>query len=144
MATNGIPSIVENRIVENSIEENSSSNSSSVKELLYNSKVEKLQKIFIETIGSTNINNIKECINYLDKLPFELIEYALRKTARVERPSWKYAIPILESYIAKKFTTITEVQADDLKYKSKTTNPKETEEEKTARRLRELEGGTEK
>lgn len=127
-------------IDENSIEENSSS---SVKDILYDSKAEEIQKVMIETIGTTNINNIHECISYLDKLPIELIEYALRKTARVERPSWQYTIPILESYIQKGFKTIEEVQADDLKFKNKNTNAdkEETEEERMARKLKELEGG---
>lgn len=125
-------------IDKNSIEKNSSS---SVNEILYDSKVEEIQKVMIETIGTTNINNIHECISYLNKLPIELIEYALRKTARVERPSWQYTIPILESYIKKGFKTVEEVQADDLKFKNKNTNTGETEEERQARIIKELEGG---
>lgn len=113
-STNGIHSIEKNSKEKISIEENSSSVNN-----LYNPNIEKIQKIMLETIGTTNTNNIKECIEYLDKLPIELIEYALRKTARIERPSWQYTIPILESYIQKKFKTIEEVQADDLKHKSK-------------------------
>ena len=125
-------------IDKNSIEKNSSS---SVNEILYDSKVEEIQKVMIETIGTTNINNIHECISYLNKLPIELIEYALRKTARVERPSWQYTIPILDSYIKKGFKTVEEVQADDLKFKNKNTNTGETEEERQARIIKELEGG---
>jgi len=97
----------------------------------------------IETIGTTNINNITECISYLDKLPIELIEYALRKTARIERPSWQYTIPILESYIDKGFKSIEEVKADDLKHKNKNSSvmQEETEEEKNKRKLKALEEG---
>lgn len=105
--------------------------SSSVKNNLYNPEVVKIQEIMIETIGTTNINNITECINYLDKLPIELIEYALRKTARIERPSWQYAIPILEGYISKGFRTIKEVKADDLKYKNRANTMKQAEKNKT-------------
>ena len=85
---------------------------------IYNRDSEKLQEIMLETIGTTNINNIKECIDYLDKLPFELIEYALRKTARTDRPSWKYTIPILESYIDKGFKTLKQIEADELQFKN--------------------------
>lgn len=124
-------SIEENRVEEISIDKSSSS----VNNNLYNPDAEKLQKIMIETIGTTNINNVKECINYLDKLPLELIEYALRKTARIERPSWQYTIPILESYIDKGFKAIDEVKADDLKHKNKSTlaTKEETLKEKTER-----------
>ena len=129
---NSLTSIEENRVVESSIEENSSS---SVKNNLYNSEVEKLQQTIIETIGNTNINNIKECIDYLEKLPIELIEYALRKTARIERPSWQYTIPILESYISKKFKSIEEVKADDLKHKSKNNYTLQEETNKTQQKI---------
>lgn len=117
--------------------------SSSIKDNLYNPEVEKLQEVIIETIGTTNINNTKECIDYLEKLPIELIEYALRKTARIEHPSWQYTIPILESYISKKFRSIEEVKADDLKHRSKNnyTLQEETEEEKNKRKLKALEEG---
>lgn len=141
MATNGLHSIEKNSREEISIDKNSSS---SVNKNLYNPEIEKLQQVMIETIGTTNINNIKECINYLDKLPFELIEYALRKTARIERPSWQYTIPILESYIDKGFKTVDEVKADDLKHKTKTNNAnaienkkEETKEERIERLKRE-------
>lgn len=129
--------VVENRVDKNSIDESSSS----VSESLYDSNVEEIQRVMIETIGTTNINNIMECVNYLDKLPVELIEYALRKTARVQHPSWQYTIPILESYIKKGFKTLEEVKADDLQHKSGgiKANSAETEEERLARKTRELE-----
>ncbi len=130
-------SIEENRLEEINIEESSSSVKNNS---LYNSNIQKLQEIMFETIGTTNINNIKEGINYLDKLPLALIEYALRKTARIERPSWQYTIPILESYIRQGFKTIKEAEADDLKHRLKNNQTvEETEEEKIKRKTRELE-----
>lgn len=137
METNGLHSIEKKRVEEISIDKSSSS----VNKNLYNPNAEKLQQIMIETIGTTNINNIKESINYLEKLPIELIEYALRKTARIERPSWQYAIPILESYIDKGFKTLDEVKVDDLKHKNKNTAQEETEEEKMQRKIKALEEG---
>ena len=103
--------------------------------------VAKIEKIMIETIGTTNINNIKECIEYLEKIPLELVEYALRKTARIEHPSWQYTIPILESYVDKGFKSIEEVKADDLKHRTRNsiTPQEETEEQKKARKIKELE-----
>lgn len=72
-------------------------------------------------------------------MPVELIEYALRKTARVSNPSWQYCIPILESYITKGFKTVDEAKADDLKHKAKGNVKEETEEEKKARKIKALE-----
>lgn len=125
MTTNGLHSIEKNSKEENSIEKNSSSSVN----ILYDSNIEKLQQVMIETIGTTNINNIKECVDYLDRLPFELIEYALRKTARIERPSWQYAIPILEGYISKNIKTLEEAKADDLRHKEYKGKNRSAEEE---------------
>lgn len=136
-ATTGIHSIEKNSRDKKSTEKNIGS----INNILYNSDIEKLQQIMLETIGTININNIKECIDYLDKLPLELIEYALKKTARIERPSWQYTISILESYIKKGFKTLDKVRADDLNHKNgnRSANTQETEEERKLRKIKELE-----
>lgn len=90
--------------------------------------VAKIEKTMIETIGTTNINNIYECCDYLEKLPFEVIEYALKKTAR-KGAKWDYASTILDSYSEKRLDTIEKVKADELNFKSKSTTPK-TEDER--------------
>lgn len=108
---------------------------------MYDSDVEKIDSLFIETIGSTNTNNIQECIQYLDKLPVEVIEHALRKTAR-KGAKWDYAMTILDSYVEKNLNTLEKIQADEIEFKNKTsknTENTETEEEKTKRKIKELE-----
>lgn len=109
---------------------------------LYNKNVEKIDKIFIETLGSTNLNNIRECIEYLDKLPLEVIEYALKITAR-NNAKWNYARTILDSYVEKGLNTLEKIQADEIEFKNKTSQKlkEETEEEKTARKIKALEEG---
>ena len=82
----------------------------------------------IQCLNTTNTNNILECTEYLQHLPIELIEYGLRKTARKQHPSWQYAMTILDDYVRKKFTTIEQVKADELSYKSQIIN-KTAEEE---------------
>ena len=57
---------------------------------------DKLQKRFIECINSTNLNAINECISFLEDLPFEVIEIALKKASEVNG-SWKYAKKILNA-----------------------------------------------
>lgn len=130
-------SIVENSIEEYSIEENSSSRKDVE---LYDEKVSKINDLMIECLNTTNINNIKECINYLDKLPIELIEYALKKTAR-KGAKWDYTMAILDSYIEKHIKTLEQAIADDFNFKNKnkTENKEETQEEKNKRKIKELE-----
>ena len=109
---------------------------------LYNKNVEKIDKIFIETLGITNLNNIRECIEYLDKLPLEVIEYALKITAR-NNAKWNYARTILDSYVEKGLNTLEKIQADEIEFKNKTSQKlkEETEAEKTARKIKALEEG---
>lgn len=107
---------------------------------LYDADVEKIDNLFIETMGSTNMNNIKECIDYLDKLPVEVIEHALRKTAR-KGAKWDYAMTILDNYVDRNLNTLEKVQASEIEFKNnKNTVKEETEEERMARKLKELEG----
>ena len=127
-------SIVENSIVENSIDKISSSNNN-----IYNIDVAKIDKLMIECLNTTNTNNTMECISYLDKLPIELIEYALKKTARTQHPSWKYAMTILDDYVRRGFKTLEEVKGDELSFKSKQQPIQETDEERIKRLTREME-----
>ena len=93
-------------------------------------------------MGSTNINNIRECIGYLGALPINVIEYALRKTAR-KGAKWDYAMTILDSYVEKKLDTLEKVMADEVEFKNRAHKnepvKEETEEEAIARKTRELE-----
>lgn len=110
-------------IEENSIEEYSIDNSSSI----YNKDIAKIDELMIECLNTTNTNNINECIEYLDKLPIDVIEYALKKTSRIDRPSWKYAMSILDSYVDNGITTLEKIKADELRFKNN--NNKQSKEE---------------
>jgi DnaD/phage-associated family protein len=110
-------------------------NSSSI----YNKDIAKIDELMIECLNTTNTNNINECIEYLDKLPIDVIEYALKKTSRIDRPSWKYAMSILDSYVDNGITTLEKIKADELNFKSKNKSQKkeETFEEQVERYKRE-------
>ena len=106
------------------------------KNILYNEDVEKINQTFLETIGSTNINNIKECIEYLDKLEYEVIEYALKQTARVGA-KWNYTKAILDNYVSENINTLDKVTTKEIEFKNKNKKQveehKETKEERIAR-----------
>lgn len=110
------------------------------KNILYNEDVEKINQTFLETIGSTNINNIKECIEYLDKLEYEVIEYALKQTARVGA-KWNYTKAILDNYVSENINTLEKVTTKEIEFKNKNKKQveehKETKEERLARIKRE-------
>lgn len=108
--------------------------------LLSNSEVEKLQKVIIETLGSTNLMVMQEAISYLDDLPFEVIKEALVRTARKQK-KWDYARGTLNNWIESKLDTLEKIKSNDLEFKSQTTTKEETEEERQARIIKELEGG---
>ena len=107
---------------------------------LYDVDVAKIDSLFIETMNSTNTSNIQECISYLDKLPVEVIEHALKKTAR-KGAKWDYAMTILDSYVEKNLNTLEKVKVDEIEFKNRTNQnaeKNETEEEKTKRKIKEL------
>ena len=89
---------------------------------LYDADVAKIDKLMIECLNTTNTNNILECTKYLEKLPLDVIEYALKKTSRISNPNWNYAMSILDSYVQKDITTLEKAKADDLSHKSKNNN----------------------
>lgn len=138
--TTGYENKKPNNNVNDNVNDNDNENNND--NILCSDDVAKIDKIFIETLGSTNINNIKECIEYLDQLPLEVIENALKITAR-NNAKWNYARSILDSYIEKGLNTLEKIQADEIEFKNRTSQkPKEeTEEEKTARKIKALEEG---
>lgn len=141
--TNGYEMKKPNENVNENVNVNVNENvSSSNNNINNNNNISKIDELMIECLNTTNTNNIMECIEYLDKIPIELIEYGLKKTARTQFPSWKYAMTILDDYVKKGFTNLEQVKADELNFKSqlvKNETKEETEEEKIARKTRELE-----
>lgn len=90
--------------------------------LLKKEKEKKLQQRFIECLNSFNTNAINECIKYLAKLPFEVIDYVLSKTSRIQCPNWNYADTILQDYVRRKIDTVEKIQADEIGFKSQKQN----------------------
>ena len=86
-------------------------------DLLSNSDVEELQKIIIETLGSTNLMVMQEAISYLDDLPLEVIKEALVRTARKQK-KWDYARGTLNNWIEDGLNTLEKIRANDLEFKS--------------------------
>ena len=99
---------------------------------------EQLQRRFIECTNSTNLNAINECISYLQDLPYEVIETALVKASEKDG-GWKYAKTILQNWLSTGINTIEKVNAEEMKFRNKNKPIEETEEEKNARKVRELE-----
>lgn len=113
------PNVNDNVNVNVNVNDNVNGNDNDNASTLYDADVEKINDLFIETLGSTNLSNMQECISYLDKLPIEVIEYALKKTAR-KSANWDYAMTILDSYVSKGINTLEKVQADEIEFKNKT------------------------
>lgn len=92
----------------------------------------------IETLGSTNLTVLQEAITYLDEFSLEVIKEALVRTARKQK-KWDYAKGILNNWLNEKLDTLEKIEAKDLEFKEKSILLKESEEEKIARKTKELE-----
>ncbi len=106
--------------------------------MLVDKNIKELQKIIIETIGNTNLTVIQEAISYLDDFPLEVIKEALLRTARKQK-RWDYARGTLNNWLENNLNTLEKIKANDLEFKAKNTSQEETEEEKKARKIKELE-----
>ena len=93
--------------------------------LLSNSEVEKLQKVIIETLGSTNLMVMQEAISYLDSFPIEVIKEALVRTARKQK-KWDYARGTLNRWLENKLDTLEKIKANDLEFKNNNQTMKQT------------------
>lgn len=82
-----------------------------------NNDYKKLKIIFENSLEDITEENINECINYLNYLPVELIEYALIKTGMVKNPNWQYTKKIINSWLAKGINTLQKVKQDEKEYR---------------------------
>ena len=121
----------ENKKPNENVNENENVNVNNNENDLCNDDVAKIDSLMIECLNTTNTNNILECTSYLEKMPIEVIEYALKKTARISQPNWKYAMSILDSYVQKNIDTLEKAKADDLSFKSKNLSTAEIKKEET-------------
>ena len=82
---------------------------------------------------------IQEAITYLDDFPLEVIREALVRTAR-KQGRWDYAKRILDNWLEEKIDTLEKITVKDMEFRNRSNVPKnETEEEKKARKIKELE-----
>ena len=91
-----------------------------------------------ECTGTFNQQVIFEAITYLDNLPREVIEQALIKTAE-KGAKWNYTKTILNDWISKGVNTLEKIKAEELNFQANKQPQIETEEERQARRKKELE-----
>lgn len=67
-----------------------------------------------------------------------MIKEALIRAARKQK-KWDYAKGTLNNWLDEKIDTLKKIQAKDVEFKSKNTRKEETEEQRKARKIKELE-----
>ena len=87
-----------------------------------NNNNKELEKCFKNCLNLENKEALKECITYLDKLPFEVIEWVLKRTSGVRNPSWNYAKTVLNDFVNRNINTLEKIEADREKYQNKNQN----------------------
>ena len=78
--------------------------------------------------------------DYAKEMPKELILLAMKKAVEANIRTIQYIKGILNSWSKKGIKTVLEAEQENEKFKNKNTVKEETEEERLARKLRELEG----
>ena len=94
-------------------------NITNITEIQNNNKKDykKIKIIFENSLEDATEENINECINYLNHLPIELVEYALIRTGMIKNPTWLYTKKILNSWLAKGINTLQKVKQDEKEFK---------------------------
>lgn len=106
------------------------------------SRVDDLQKVidfYNNNICLATAYTLDVFIDYLKEMPADLLILAMKKAVEANIRNIKYIKGILNSWSKKGIKTVLEAENEDYKFKNKTVNQEETEEEILARRARELE-----
>lgn len=79
--------------------------------------------------------------DYAKEMPNDLIILAMKKAVEANIRTIQYIKGILNNWSKKGITTVLDALQEDEKFKGKNTQKEESEEERQARILKELEGG---
>ena len=137
MSVNGPHKISQDKLSEDNIEKENLKKENIGEENLSEPNILELQKnnkkdykkikiIFENSLEDATEENITECINYLNHLPIELVEYALIRTGMIKNPTWQYTKKILNTWLAKGINTLQKVKQDEKEFK-KNSNAGETD-----------------
>ena len=128
MSVNGPHKISKDKLSEDNTEKENLKQENIGKENLSETNITEIQKnnkkdykkikiIFENSLEDATEENINECINYLNHLPIELVEYALIRTGMIKNPTWLYTKKILNSWLAKGINTLQKVKQDEKEFK---------------------------
>lgn len=79
--------------------------------------------------------------DYAKEMSNDLIILAMKKAVEANIRTIQYIKGILNNWSKKGIKTLVEAEKEDEQFKNKNTTKEETEEERMARKLKELEGG---
>lgn len=91
-----------------------------------------------ECLGLVSPFVLQECLSYSGELPVEVIVEALERTSRANG-NWNYCKKILNDWGKNGINTMQKIETSDLKHRSFSRNKQETEEERKARIMKEME-----
>ena len=104
--------------------------------------VDGLQKIFEfyeNNIGLITPYGTEILQDYYQEMPEDLIIFAMKKAVEANVRTIKYIKGILNNWSKKGIKTVIEAQKEDELFRNKDNSTEETEEEKTKRKIKELE-----
>ena len=113
-----------------------------VKEDVSDSCVNGLQRIidfYNNNIGMLSPYGLEVLSDYSKEMQDDLVILAMKKAVEANIRTIKYIKGILNNWSKKGIKTVIEAENEDEHFRTKS-NPEETEEEKIARKLKELEG----
>ena len=90
--------------------------------------------------GCLHLIGLEVLSSYSKDMPNDLIILAMKKAVEANIRTIKYIKGILNNWSKKGIKTVIEAEKEDEQFKNKNATKEETEEERMARKLKELEG----
>lgn len=98
-------------------------------------QIDLLQKNFLKYLNTVNNFSLGECIEYLDRLPLEVIIEALKVTSKVCKPHWNYTKAVLDDWVKRRIDSISKIELDNQLFTGKNL----LSEQSISRRMEKLE-----
>lgn len=100
---------------------------------------DKILKTYEENLGLLTPASAEIIYSYLDTFNEDVVCEAIKKASIANKRSTKYVIGILNDWKKKNIKTLIDIENEENNFRNKKTNVNETEEEKTQRKIKELE-----
>ena len=76
-------------------------------------QIDLLKKNFRKYLNTVNAFSLGECVEYLDKLPLDVILEAFKITSKIYKPHWNYTRAVLDDWVKRKIDSLDKIELNN-------------------------------